>query len=71
MATRSGRTNFRIIGHAAEKNTKLIANKKSWANPAKRKKIETIALLPARGTPKPNRRVGLKMNLPKASLRRS
>jgi len=36
---------LRIVDTLLETNTKLIANKKSWANPAKRKKIETIALL--------------------------
>ena len=39
---------LRIVDTLLETNTKLIANKKSWANPAKRKKIETIALLSAR-----------------------
>ena len=34
---------LRIIDTLLENNTKLIANKQSWANPAKRKKIETIA----------------------------
>ena len=50
-----------------ETNTKLIANKASWANPAKRKKIETIALL-LRGALEAGSKVGLKMNLPKRSL---
>jgi ATP phosphoribosyltransferase len=36
---------LRIIDTLLETNTKLIANKASWADPAKRKKIETIALL--------------------------
>src|ERR1700683_4500499 len=36
---------LRIVDTILETNTKLIANKKSWADPAKRKKIETIALL--------------------------
>jgi ATP phosphoribosyltransferase len=58
---------LRIIDTLLETNTKLIANKASWANPAKRKKIETIALL-LRGALEAESKVGLKMNLPRASL---
>jgi ATP phosphoribosyltransferase len=59
---------LRIIDTLLETNTKFIANKKSWANPAKRKKIETIALL-LRGALEAESKVGLKMNLPKTSLK--
>jgi ATP phosphoribosyltransferase len=41
----------------------LIANKESWANPEKRKKIETIAML-LQGALEADSKVGLKMNLP-------
>lgn len=58
---------LRIIDTLLETNTKLIANKASWANPEKRRKIETIALL-LRGALEAESKVGLKMNLPKASL---
>jgi ATP phosphoribosyltransferase len=58
---------LRIVDTLLETNTKLIANKKSWANPAKRKKIETIALL-LRGALEAGSKVGLKMNLPKSAL---
>lgn len=58
---------LRIVDTLLETNTKLIANKDAWANPAKRKKIETIALLLV-GALEANNKVGLKMNLPKASL---
>lgn len=58
---------LRIIDTLLETNTKLIANRKSWANPAKRKKIETIALL-LRGALEAESKVGLKMNLPKRAL---
>jgi len=58
---------LRIIDTLLETNTKLIANKKSWENPAKRKKIETIALL-LKGALEAESKVGLKMNLPKAAL---
>jgi ATP phosphoribosyltransferase len=58
---------LRIVDTLLETNTKLIANKNSWANPAKRRKIETIALL-LRGALEAESKVGLKMNLPKRSL---
>ena len=58
---------LRIVDTLMETNTKLIANKASWANPAKRKKIETIALL-LRGALEAESKVGLKMNLPRSSL---
>ncbi|HTB79686.1 MAG TPA: ATP phosphoribosyltransferase [Opitutaceae bacterium] len=58
---------LRIVDTLLETNTKFIANKKSWANPAKRKKIETIALL-LRGALEAESKVGLKMNAPKKSL---
>ncbi len=58
---------LRIIDTLLETNTKLIANKASWENPVKRRKIETIALL-LRGALEAETKVGLKMNLPKSSL---
>jgi ATP phosphoribosyltransferase len=58
---------LRIVDTLLETNTKLIANKVSWANPAKRQKIETIALL-LRGALEAESKVGLKMNAPKQSL---
>jgi len=58
---------LRIVDTILETNTKFIANKKSWADPAKRKKIETIALL-LTGALEAGSKVGLKMNAPKASL---
>lgn len=58
---------LRIVDTLLETNTKLIANKASWANPEKRKKIETIALL-LQGALEAGSKVGLKMNLPKSSL---
>jgi ATP phosphoribosyltransferase len=50
-----------------ETNTKFIANRKSWADPAKRRKIETIALL-LTGALEAGSKVGLKMNAPKSAL---
>lgn len=58
---------LRIVDTLLVTNTKLIANKNSWANPAKRRKIETIALL-LRGALEAESKVGLKMNLPKRAL---
>lgn len=58
---------LRIVDTLLETNTKLIANKASWANPDKRRKIETIALL-LRGALEAGSKVGLKMNLPKRVL---
>ncbi len=60
---------LRIVDTLLETNTKLIANKASWAHPGKRKKIETIALL-LRGALEAGSKVGLKMNLPRAALER-
>lgn len=58
---------LRIVDTLLETNTKFIANKASWANPAKRKKIETIALL-LKGALEAHSKVGLKMNLPRSAL---
>ncbi|MBK8856718.1 MAG: ATP phosphoribosyltransferase [Opitutaceae bacterium] len=58
---------LRIIDTLMETNTKFIANKQSWADPVKRRKIETIALL-LRGALEAESKVGLKMNLRKSSL---
>jgi ATP phosphoribosyltransferase len=58
---------LRIVDTLLETNTKLIANRRSWANPEKRKKIETIALL-LQGALEAESKVGLKMNAPKKSL---
>lgn len=58
---------LRIVDTLLYTNTKFIANKQSWANPAKRKKIETIAMLLI-GALEAQNKAGLKMNAPKASL---
>ena len=58
---------LRIVDTLLETNTKLIANKKAWADPVKRRKIETIALL-VRGALEAESKVGLKMNAPKKAL---
>ncbi len=58
---------LRIVDTLLETNTKFIANRASWADPVKRRKIETIALL-LRGALEAESKVGLKMNLRKAAL---
>lgn len=58
---------LRIIDTLMETNTKLIANKESWANPVKRKKIETIALL-LQAALEAESKVGLKLNVLKVSV---
>lgn len=58
---------LRIVDTLLETNTKFIANRAAWANPAKRKKIETLALL-LTGALEAETKVGLKMNAPKAAL---
>jgi len=58
---------LRVVDTLLETNTKLIANRASWGSPAKRRKIETIALL-LQGALEAGSKVGLKMNLPKATL---
>ncbi len=59
--------NLRILDTLLETNTKFIANKKSWENPEKRRKIESIALL-LRSALQANKMVGLKLNAPKDNL---
>ncbi|MEN9840939.1 MAG: hypothetical protein RL376_739 [Verrucomicrobiota bacterium] len=58
---------LRIVDTLLETNTKFIANKNAWADPVKRRKIETIALL-LKGALEAGNKVGLKMNLPRAVL---
>ena len=58
---------LRIIDTLLETNTKFIANKGSWADPVKRKKIETIALL-LQAALEAEGKVGLKLNVLKSSV---
>jgi len=58
---------LRIIATLMETNTKLIANKAAWADAAKRRKIETIALM-LKGALEAEGKVGLKMNLKRDAL---
>jgi len=58
---------LKIIYTFLETNTKLIANKKSMANPQKRAKIKQIALL-LKGALNASNLVGIKMNVPEEKL---
>ncbi len=58
---------LRIVDTLLYTNTKLIANKKAWENPEKRRKIENIALL-IQAALNSESKVGFKLNLPKARL---
>lgn len=58
---------LRIIHELMQTNTQLIANRKAWDHPEKRKKIEQIALL-LKGALLGDKLVGLKMNVPKEKL---
>lgn len=58
---------LRIVETVLSSNTKLIANKSSWEIPAKRKKIENLALL-LRAALEAENKVGLKLNAPKSQV---
>ena len=60
--------NLRILDVVLVSTTRLIANKQAWKDPAKRAKVEQIALLLA-GALAAESRVLLKMNVPAASLK--
>ncbi len=59
--------NLRVIHEVMATNTQLIANKKAWQNPAKKEKIEQIALL-LQGALVADRMVGIKMNVPEKKI---
>jgi len=58
---------LRIVDTLLYTNTVLIANKASWENPEKRKKIENIAML-LQAALEANSKVGLKLNIERAKL---
>ncbi len=65
---RSLRTNqLRIVEDILSSTTRLIANKKAWSDPWKRKKMENIAIL-LKGALAAEGMVGLKMNLNENNL---
>jgi len=58
---------LRIVDTLLYTNTVLIANKASWEDPGKRKKIENIAML-LQSALEANTKVGLKLNIEKTKL---
>jgi len=61
--------NLRIVETILESSTRFIANKKTWRDAWKRRKMENIVLL-LKGALAAEEKVGLKMNVPKSSLKR-
>ena len=61
--------NLKIIATVMESSTVIIANKETWKNKNSREKIENIALL-LQGALEAESKVGLKMNVPKAKLKK-
>ncbi len=59
---------LREVVTICESTSQLIANRKSWANPWKRNKIENLALL-LKGAILAEDKVGLKMNVAKKNLK--
>jgi hypothetical protein len=59
---------LRIVETLLESSTRLIANRDAWKDPAKREKIENIALL-LEAAIRAQGKVGVKMNVPKAAQR--
>ncbi len=58
---------LRIVDTLLYTNTVLIANKNSWEDPKKRKKIENIAML-LQSALEANSKVGLKLNIERSKL---
>lgn len=58
---------LRIVDVLLETNTKFIANRQAWEDPAKRRKIESIALL-LQAALAAYQKVGLKLNIRKSSV---
>jgi len=54
---------LRVIDTILSSTTRLIANRQTWADPAKRQKIEDLAML-LKGAIAARQKVGLKMNVP-------
>ncbi len=61
--------NLRIIDTLLVSTTRLIANKKSWQNRAKRGKIENLGML-FKGVLLAEGKVGIKMNVPNGRLKK-
>jgi ATP phosphoribosyltransferase len=61
--------NLRIVDTVCTSVTQLIANKKSWQDAWKKKKIENITIL-LNGAVEAEEKVGLKMNLREKDLKK-
>jgi ATP phosphoribosyltransferase len=61
--------NLRIIETILESSTRFIANRKSWRDPWKKKKMDNIVML-LQGALAAEEKVGLKMNVPGRSMKR-
>lgn len=59
--------NLRIIDTILSSTTRFIANRKAWADPAKREKMENIAML-LKGAIDAKSKIGLKLNAPEDKL---
>ncbi|HEX9137934.1 MAG TPA: ATP phosphoribosyltransferase [Nitrospirota bacterium] len=59
---------LRIVEVMLESTTRVVANKKAWKDPWKRKKIENMTML-LQGALAAEEKVGLKMNVPKQALK--
>jgi ATP phosphoribosyltransferase len=59
--------NLRVVETLLTSTPRFIANKAAWAEPAKREKMENIAML-LRGAIEARAKVGLKMNVPEGKL---
>jgi ATP phosphoribosyltransferase len=59
--------NLKVIHEIMQTNTQLIANKNAWTEPAKREKIEQIAML-LQGALVAEKLVGIKMNVPENKI---
>jgi ATP phosphoribosyltransferase len=59
---------LRIVDVMLESTTRIIANKKAWHDPWKKKKIENMTML-LQGALAAEEKVGLKMNAPKKNLK--
>jgi ATP phosphoribosyltransferase len=59
--------NLRVVDTLLKSTTRFVASKAAWADPAKREKMENIAML-LRGAIEARAKVGLKMNVPENKL---
>lgn len=61
--------NLRIVETIIESTTRFVANKKAWQDKWKRRKMENLSML-LKGALAAEEKVGLKMNVPRASYKK-